>query len=337
MANLPRFSSPTACRSRSRRTWAARRVPFLLAASVVFACGKEPAGGVPEIRIKRLTPANGYNYREVRIRLTGSGFEAVRKGKALLEMWQGSASRLGKGFSLERVKVLGDSKAEARVPTGIDPGRYRLVVRSGLTMRFTDHAFLVLASKFNTGPPRIVRVSPERIRSGVPARLTVTGANLFDTFAMHLVGPLPGPDSPYMKHRVARGRWPYLPDRPRPLLRVRVRNGARVSATVPPDLLPGLYAVRITTATHKGHPPDFDHLVRVEPKQPGMGEAPLNFIIYFGVMGAIFLVGMLLAWRHGYVGLSEPRRRRHLAWMLAGLLFYVVLLGLLQFVFSRWY
>jgi hypothetical protein len=300
-------------------------------------CSGKSKGEKDQAAIKRLGPVNGHNYRDIRIRLAGSNLTAITRQKIQLEMWQGSSSRLGKGFSLEQVKIHNDSAAEAVAPAGVDPGRYRLVLRSGLTMRFTDLEFLVLTQKYNTGPPRILRVTPTRIRSDVPTRLTITGANLLRPISVALMGPLPDKDSVVSKYPTASRRWPYKRDRPWKLLRVRGRNPARISATVPPGFPEGTYAILIRTETHSGHRPDVDHVVTLERARPGISKRSLNFIIYFGIMGAIFIVGMILAWRQKYVGFSEPRQRRHLAWMLGGILFYVVLLGLLQFVFSGWY
>ena len=300
-------------------------------------CSGDPKGRKTRVAIERLGPKTGYNDRDTRIHLAGTNLTAISKEKIQLEMWQGSSSRLGKGFSLEQIKIHDDSRAEAVAPAGVDPGRYRLVMRSGLTMRFTKHDFLVLTQKYNTGPPRILRITPKRVRSDVPTRLTITGANLLRPVSVVLRGPLPDKDSVVAKYPSARRHWPYKKDRPWKLLRVRGRNAAKISATVPPDFPGGAYAIFIRTETHSGHRPDVAHILTIERPRPGISRRSLNFIIYFGIMCAIFIVGMVLAWRQKYVGLKEPRQRRHMAWMLGGIPFYVVLLGLLQFVFSGWY
>ena len=205
-------------------------------------------------------------------------------------------------------------------------------------MRFTGVRLRVGQQERNTGPPSIARLRPERMASGHPARLIVTGANLHDPVAVWLVGPLPEYNKLFGL-TLATGRpvpWPFDASAPVKLLKVREENPSHISASVPPTVAPGTYALRIQTSSHRGHPVDLDHVVRIAPKPAGLSARTRNFLVYFGVMGFVFLIGMLYAWRQGDVGLSRGRPRRNLLWMVGGLLFYVVLIGSLQFWLSDW-
>ncbi len=323
----------------------------LLAAGALAACsrGNRPA----HVEVTGLAPSLAANYTDTPVTILGSRFLSLvprncslpcrlklkKKGGVRFEMWQGSSDRLRRGFSLSQVTVDSDRRIRAVVPAGVPAGAYRLVIREGLSLRFTNLKLLVRQQKPNAGPPSVVRLRPSQVQYGHPARLVITGANLHEPVAVWLVGPLPEYNR-FFGSMLAAGQgppWPFDVSFPHRLLKVREENPAHISATIPPNLAPGRYAVRIQTASHAGHPLDLDHVVTVLPPKPGLSARSGDFVIYFGVMGLVFVVGMLYAWRQGDVGLARGKPRRHLLWMLAGLAFYVALIGTLQFWLSDWY
>ncbi len=327
-----------------------RKFALFLALSTLAACGQKRQK--PHFTVTSIEPNHAGNYGDARITILGSGFAKLAKGGKLpselvpkkkggtrFELWQGSSDRLGKGLSLEKVQVVSDRILRATVHAGAPAGKYHLVIRRGLSMEFTKVPFLVTQRTDNAGPPRILHVMPERIRAGIPERVVITGANLHGPVSVSLVGPLPehlgkgaaaadlGIDLP----------WPLRNSAPRELLRLSEENPARISATLPPNLPAGRYAFHIQTESHSGHPRDLAHLLTIQPKPPGMSEAMEGFLIYFGVMGFVFLVGLIYAYRQGDVGWKTKHERLGLAWMLGGLAFYLVLIGGLQFWASHWY
>lgn len=302
----------------------------------MVSCGDRSTGR-DACEIARFHPTSGYNHADTRLLLEGKGFAEKLSETVKLEMWQAKESRLLNGFSLSNLVFLSPNRASATIPAGVDPGRYSLVVRQDGRMRFLPLSFHVLSSPHNTGPPSIVRVLPGSFPSNETTRITATGANLNGVLSMELIGPLPSKGDTAHKHPLARSRWPFRPRKPIPLLKVRQRSGARISATVPPGLLPGTYAIRIRTSTHRSHPPDLDNLTRITTPKGGLGEAAKSFIIYFAVMGAVFLLGMMAVFRQGDVGFTKKAQKLNFWWMLSGFLFTFILLGLFQFVFSSWY
>jgi len=62
------------------------------------------------------------------------------------------------------------------------------------------------------------------------------------------------------------------------------------------------------------------------------GEALLCFVYLYGLLGIVFLAGMIYAWRQGDVGWGDPRQRRNMIVMTGGLLLYAVVHGFFQFV-----
>ena len=327
-----------------------RTATLLLFSAGLAACGRQ--GHEPDFKVTAIEPNNTGNYADARITILGSGFKQLAQGRPLpaalvpkkkggvrLELWQGSSDRLGKGLSLEKVQILSDRMLKATVHAGAPAGKYHLVIRRGLAMEFTKVPFLITERADNAGPPRILHVLPEKIRSGVPARVVITGANLHGPTAIYLIGPLPehlgkgmaaadlGIDLP----------WPFRNSTPHQLVRVSEENAARISGTVPPDLPAGRYAFRILTESHSGHPRDLHHLLTIEPKPASMSEATEGFLIYFGVMGFVFFIGLIYAYRQGDVGWKTKHARLGLLWMLGGLAFYLLLIGGLQFWASHWY
>lgn len=56
----------------------------------------------------------------------------------------------------------------------------------------------------------------------------------------------------------------------------------------------------------------------------------LSFAYQYLYGGLVFGFGLLLAWRSGQVGLATPRLRRRLAILIAGLAFFALIQGVLQ-------
>ena len=56
----------------------------------------------------------------------------------------------------------------------------------------------------------------------------------------------------------------------------------------------------------------------------------LPYLYQYIVGGAVFGLGVVLAWRTGEIGLDSPRNRRRLAVLLSGLAFFAALQGVLQ-------
>jgi len=303
--------------------------------------------------VSSVTPNHGPNYDSIRISIRGKGFASLvgsnahlpahiddtSKAGVRLEMWQGSSQRLGKGFSLERIMVLSDHLMRAKVPSGVSPGLYHLVFRRHMGLEFTKSVYRVVQSVPNRGPPLIRMIRPNRIIAGRPARMSIMGANLHDPIAIILIGPLPtdGKDTQILQEVGIGVPWPFLQTRRRRLLRVSEENAARISGTIPSDLPAGQYTIQIQTSTHKGQPTDLDHLLTIAKPPSGMSERTEDFVIYFAVMGFVFLLGLLMAYRQGDLGFTTKKKRFNLAWMLAGLLFYVLLIGVFQFWLSGWY
>lgn len=67
-----------------------------------------------------------------------------------------------------------------------------------------------------------------------------------------------------------------------------------------------------------------------------MGEALLCYLYLYLVMGAIFFVGLIYAYRQGDVGLKSRRTRRNAAVLVGGFVLYAVGHGFFQFVASGW-
>jgi hypothetical protein len=325
----------------------------LAPSSGLMSCASKESVKGPAVEVTDLAPNNGYNYSSSRVVIYGKGLDMVHEssereppdryvpkkvpdGEIQLEMWEGSSERLGRGFALRNVEVIGPKQVSATVPAGVYPGKYSLVLRRGRAMIFTDQRFLVLQRTRNTGPPRIARLTPKKVRAERPARITIAGANLVDTITILAVGPAPPPGSPFtaLKDYGFHFGWPIFTKGKHELTDIRNENAARISASVPPDLPPGEYMVQIQTATHRGHQPEAEKTFVVEPQPLEISEAAINFAIFFGVLGLVFVVGLIMAWRQGDVGLRGKRRVLNLCWMVGGLVFYLVLIGSLQFVFS---
>lgn len=296
-----------------------------------------------EIALRSITPSSGLSYAPRKVYIKGENlgvFEEKKDGKETdyhLEMWTGSSERLGRGFSLESPSLVGPKTLTAVVPPGVYPGSYKLVIRQGRRMSFTQISYLVRTQKENRDAPTLTRISPDTIRAGEPRRLAFIGANIIDTVHVALEGPMPEKNSPLLrlKRKGFNLGWPLQDVRLRKLNAVRNDNAARVSAAVPENLPAGRYTVRISTTSHKGHPLNIDTMLTVRPGKTGVPARILNYIIFFGVLGTIFLLGMIMAWRQGDVGLESRESRLNLLWMLGGLVFYAVLIGGIQFYLSR--
>jgi hypothetical protein len=315
------------------------------------ACTSQDAKKDTAVDINAMRPNHGYNYVRVPIIIRGKGLnrfapapdgeERAADEKAAdtfkLEMWEGSSARLGRGFSLRDVTVKSDTLLRAHVPAGIYPGTYRLVIRKNRSMLFTKYRYRVMEQTRNTGAPRIVSIHPETVISGHPTRLTVCGGNLNAPIRVAVEGPLPTPGSPFVKLRRwgMRFGWPIQTTKRRPLHDIRQENNARFSAALPQNLPPGRYTLQIQTTSHRGHRLDMENTVLVQTPKSEVAPALINFLIYFAVMGGVFLLGLILAWRQGDVGLKGRKRLLNLGWMVGGFLFYVLLIGSLQFVFSQ--
>ena len=61
-------------------------------------------------------------------------------------------------------------------------------------------------------------------------------------------------------------------------------------------------------------------------------EPALCFFYLYGILGVVFWIGMLYAWRQGDGGWGDRRRRRNLAVMVGGFALYAVVHGFFQFV-----
>jgi len=299
-----------------------------------------------------ITPQSGMSFTPHKVLIQGKNlhvFEDVEKAGSKkitsakkrhdyrLEMWTGSSQRLGRGFSLENVSLEKPNMLSATVPPGVYAGSYRLVIRQGRRMKFTSIKYLVREQQENRDTPRLERISPSVIRSGDPARLMFMGANLIGTIRIALEGPLPERRAPILKllRKNYKMGWPLQDVKKRYLHEISNLNPARVSGSVPEYLPPGRYTIKISTTTHEGHQLDTENMLTVKKPEEGMPESVLNYLIYFAVLGTVFLLGMIMAWRQKDVGLENREQRLNLLWMVGGLLFYVVLIGSIQFYFAR--
>lgn len=61
-------------------------------------------------------------------------------------------------------------------------------------------------------------------------------------------------------------------------------------------------------------------------------EQALCFFYLYGILGLVFWIGMIYAWRQGDVGWVDRRRRRNLAVMVGGFALYAFVHGFFQFV-----
>lgn len=61
-------------------------------------------------------------------------------------------------------------------------------------------------------------------------------------------------------------------------------------------------------------------------------EPALCFFYLYGILGVVFWIGMIYAWKQGDVGWVDRRRRRNLAVMVGGFALYAVVHGFFQFV-----
>ncbi len=300
-----------------------------------------------DLTFESIHPNSGGNFSPYKLRIRGTNLhvfedpsasgEAEKRHDYRLEMWTGSAKQLGRGFSLEDLSLADPNHLSATVPPGVYPGTYTLVVRRGRRMKFTNLRYIVTDRPENRDAPRLHRITPSTIRSGDPARLSFMGSDLADTIRIALEGPLPERQAPLVRLRrmgYSVG-WPLQDIRKRFMHNISNENSARVSASVGRHLPPGRYTVQVSTTTHRGHQLDTDNKVTVLPPEEGIPESLLNYLIYFGVMGTVFLLGMIMAWRQGDVGFESKKQRLNLVWMVGGLLFYAVLIGSFQFYFAR--
>jgi hypothetical protein len=62
------------------------------------------------------------------------------------------------------------------------------------------------------------------------------------------------------------------------------------------------------------------------------GESLLCFVYLYGLLGIVFVAGMIYAWKQGDVGWGDTRQRRNMILMTGGLLLYAVVHGFFQFV-----
>ena len=61
----------------------------------------------------------------------------------------------------------------------------------------------------------------------------------------------------------------------------------------------------------------------------------LSYLYQYLVGGAVFVFGLVLAWRAGEVGIATARQRRRLIILVAGLSFFALLQGILQWLAHR--
>jgi hypothetical protein len=62
------------------------------------------------------------------------------------------------------------------------------------------------------------------------------------------------------------------------------------------------------------------------------GESLLCFLYLYGLLGIVFVAGMVYAWRQGDVGWGDRRQLHNLIVMTGGMLLYAVIHGFFQFV-----
>lgn len=289
--------------------------PLLLCLTLVAACGGGADEGGPQVT--SALPSKVFNHRDVDLVLRGKNLRLLQPDKARAGklrpralLWAGTKERLQRAVSLDNLRADSDSSLTARLPAGTHPGTYQLVLTTGSSSTFTGAMVTVVEFENDVGLAQVLRVKGA-LYSDVPGRLYFTGSNLRTTRGVAL----------RRQGGVAV-----------PLTRVRKYNAARIGATLAAGRLqPGTYRLRVANRHGWVDGP------AVKVRHSGFAdEARLSFGVYFGVLGLVFVVGLLLAAGQGELRLREARGRRNLVLLLSGFVFTLVTLGSVQFFLSWW-
>lgn len=291
------------------------RTPLLSLLLLLTACSGGTDVDAPQI--SEILPRKAHNNAETRLVLRGKGLsapaqEAGKKGKKMrVLLWAGTKERLVRSVSLYDVRPTSDTALSARLGPGTYPGEYRVVLQNGKQTVFTEARLSIVALAHETGPPRVRKVLGQ-VFSDVPGRVYLLGENLRTAREVSL--------------RDEQGKEVIK------LTRLRLYNSARLGASLAGGLVPpGDYQLTVTNRFGQGHGSKIK-IVRSCYDE----EAKLSFGVYFGVLGAVFIVGCVLAGLQGDLNLRLRRGRRNLFLLLSGFIFTFLLLGSVQFVLSWW-
>ena len=286
----------------------------LLAAMLLLAsCSSGDSRDGPQVT--EILPRQAHNHVDTRLVLKGKELggskqtpgEKVHQTRVLL--WAGTAERLERSISLFDVRATSDKSLSARLRAGSYPGTYRVVLQTAKSTIFTEATLTIVEMSHETGRPKVVRVEGQ-IFSDVPGRIYLSGENLHSTQKVSL--------------RTDKGQEVAT------LTKLRKYNSARLGVSLAGGLVqPGTYHLAVSNYFGPARGPN------IEVTRSGYAdEAVLSFSVYFGVLGAVFVIGCVLAGLQGDLNLRQRRGRRNLLMLLSGLVFTLLLLGTVQFVLA---
>lgn len=291
------------------------RLVTLLAASLLLAsCSGGASEGGPQV--SQVLPRKAHNHADTRLVLKGKNLlpetaTGQKPQKTRVLLWAGTVERLERAISLFDVRATSDTALSARLRAGSYPGTYRVVLQTGKTTVFSETSLTIVEMSHETGPPAVARVDGH-IFSDVPGRVYLSGQNLRSTQEVRL--------------RTEQGKDVAT------FTRLRKYNSARLGVSLAGGLVqPGTYRLAVRNRFGWTRGPT------VQIKRSGFDdEATLSFGVYFGVLGAVFVIGCVLAGLQGDLSLRQPQGRRNLLVLLSGFVFTLLLLGTVQFVLAWW-
>jgi len=287
----------------------------LLSASLLAACSSGGTERTPQA--SEILPRRTHNTVDTRLVIKGKNMWPTdrkagdKQAKIKVLLWAGTVERLERSISLYDVRATSDTALSARLRAGSYPGSYRVVLQTGKSTVFTDAYLTIVAMDRELGTPKVSRVEGA-IFSDVPGRIYLSGENLLTAQEVRL--------------RTEQGVDVAT------LTRLRQYNSARLGASLAAGLVqPGTYRLAVSNRWGWSQGP------KLEVKRSGYDdEAGLCFSVYFGVLGAVFVIGCVLAGLQGDLTLRKRWGRRNLIMLLSGFVFYLVLLGAVQFFLAWW-
>jgi len=277
-------------------------VPLSLICFILLGCGGGDGGSAA--KVAALEPASIFNDRDADVVVRGEGLA----GTTRVLLWAGTPERLQRQLGVSAIKDPGDAAITVTVPAGSMPGEYMVVLQSEAGTSFSEIK-LKISDRPGDGAPEVLRVQGA-LFSDVPSRMYLVGPGVGKVSGIQVVDR----DGVTFSH-------------------LRAYSGARLGASLEEGALaPGSYKIRLQTGKH-----GWTDGPEIKVTRSGhAADSALCFTTYFGVLGAVFLVGMILAFRQGDIGLKTPGQRRNFALLLSGFVFTFALLGSVQLGLSWW-
>ena len=289
-------------------------IPITALTLLLAACSGDSSVDAPTV--SEILPRQARNHVDTRLVIKGKNLLPTRGpgGKqrpTRILLWAGTEERLLRSISLFDVRATSAKALSARLRAGTYPGDYRVVLQTGETTVFTEARLKIVEIPHELGRARVSRVDG-RLFSDVPGRVYLSGENLRTATGVSLRSEA--------GQEVA------------PLTRLRKYNSARLVVSLGGGLVqPGTYRLAVHNRLGWSQGP------KIEVVRSGYGdEANLSFGVYFGVLGAVFVIGCVLAGLQGDLSLRKGAGRRNLLMLLSGFVFTFLLLGSVQFFLAGW-